>query len=40
MAVMFVGVALVSWPQAGGDPSNDSQKRLDPDQQKEPSTAC
>ena len=37
MAVMFAGVALVSWPQ-----SNDRQKdqRLEPDQQKEPSTAC
>ena len=37
MAVMFAGVALVSWPQ-----SNDRQKdqRLAPDQQKEPSTAC
>jgi drug/metabolite transporter (DMT)-like permease len=37
MAVMFAGVALVSWPQ-----SDDRQKdeRLDPDQQKEPSTAC
>jgi drug/metabolite transporter (DMT)-like permease len=32
MAVMFVGVALVSWPQR-------SLKRLDEDQQKDPSTA-
>jgi drug/metabolite transporter (DMT)-like permease len=32
MAVMFVGVALVSWPQK-------SVKRLDEDQQKDPSTA-
>jgi len=32
MAVMFAGVALVSWPQKG-------PKRLDEDQQKEPSTA-
>jgi drug/metabolite transporter (DMT)-like permease len=32
MAVMFAGVALVSWPQK-------DQKRLDEDQQKEPSTA-
>jgi len=32
MAVMFVGVALVSWPQK-------NVKRLDEDQQKDPSTA-
>jgi drug/metabolite transporter (DMT)-like permease len=32
MAIMFAGVALVSWPQR-------SVKRLDEDQQKEPSTA-
>jgi drug/metabolite transporter (DMT)-like permease len=32
MAVMFAGVALVSWPQK-------EQKRLDEDQQKDPSTA-
>jgi drug/metabolite transporter (DMT)-like permease len=32
MAVMFAGVALVSWPQKDA-------KRLDEDQQKEPSTA-
>jgi len=32
MAVMFAGVALVSWPQR-------SQKRLDEDEQKDPSTA-
>lgn len=32
MGVMFAGVALVSWPQK-------SERRLDPDQQKEPSTA-
>jgi drug/metabolite transporter (DMT)-like permease len=32
MAVMFAGVALVSWPQT-------SDKRLDEDQQKDPSTA-
>jgi drug/metabolite transporter (DMT)-like permease len=32
MAVMFVGVALVSWPQDAG-------KHLDEDQQKDPSTA-
>ena len=32
MAVMFLGVALVSWPQK-------EAKRLDEDQQKEPSTA-
>ena len=32
MAVMFVGVALVSWPQK-------SKKRLDVDDQKDPSTA-
>ena len=32
MAVMFAGVALVSWPQSG-------DKRLDEDQQKDPSTA-
>jgi drug/metabolite transporter (DMT)-like permease len=32
MAVMFAGVALVSWPQ-------DEVKRLDEDQQKDPSTA-
>ena len=32
MAVMFAGVALVSWPQA-------SERRLDEDQQKDPSTA-
>ena len=33
MAVMFAGVALVSWPQP------DSGKRLDEHQQKDPSTA-
>jgi drug/metabolite transporter (DMT)-like permease len=32
MAIMFAGVALVSWPQK-------EQKRLDEDQQKDPSTA-
>jgi len=32
MAIMFAGVALVSWPQKG-------VKRLDEDQQKDPSTA-
>ena len=32
MAVMFAGVALVSWPQK-------ERKRLDEDQQKDPSTA-
>src|SRR5262252_4236037 len=32
MAVMFAGVALVSWPQK-------EQRRLDEDQQKDPSTA-
>jgi len=32
MAVMFAGVALVSWPQK-------EVKRLDEDQQKDPSTA-
>src|SRR5689334_18877535 len=32
MAIMFAGVALVSWPQKG-------LKRLDEDQQKDPSTA-
>ena len=32
MAIMFAGVALVSWPQK-------EQKRLDQDQQKDPSTA-
>jgi drug/metabolite transporter (DMT)-like permease len=32
MVVMFVGVALVSWPQK-------NVKRLDEDQQKDPSTA-
>jgi drug/metabolite transporter (DMT)-like permease len=32
MAIMFAGVALVSWPQK-------SMKRLDEDQQKDPSTA-
>jgi drug/metabolite transporter (DMT)-like permease len=32
MAVIFAGVALVSWPQK-------EQKRLDEDQQKDPSTA-
>ena len=36
MAVMFAGVALVSWPQ-GGD--QQGVKRLDEDQQKDPSTA-
>jgi drug/metabolite transporter (DMT)-like permease len=34
MAVMFAGVALVNWPQAGN-----RQKRLDEAQQKDPSTA-
>ena len=33
MAIMFAGVALVSWPQKG------AAKRLDEDQQKDPSTA-
>ena len=32
MAVMFAGVALVNWPQK-------DVKRLDEDQQKDPSTA-
>jgi drug/metabolite transporter (DMT)-like permease len=36
MAVMFAGVALVNWPQEGGKPG---PKRLDEDQQKDPSTA-
>jgi drug/metabolite transporter (DMT)-like permease len=36
MAVMFVGVALVNWPQDAGPPG---PKRLDEDQQKDPSTA-
>jgi drug/metabolite transporter (DMT)-like permease len=36
MAVMFAGVALVNWPQDTGPPG---PKRLDEDQQKDPSTA-
>jgi drug/metabolite transporter (DMT)-like permease len=36
MAVMFAGVALVNWPQ---DASKSGPKRLDEDQQKDPSTA-
>lgn len=41
MAVMFAGVALVSWPQSGGGAGDETRpKRLDPDEQKEPSTAC
>ena len=36
MAIMFAGVALVNWPQ-GND--RQEEKRLDEDQQKDPSTA-
>jgi drug/metabolite transporter (DMT)-like permease len=36
MAVMFAGVALVSWPQKSDGAAS---KRLDEDQQKDPSTA-
>jgi drug/metabolite transporter (DMT)-like permease len=36
MVVMFAGVALVNWPQS--DDKQDA-KRLDDDQQKDPSTA-
>jgi drug/metabolite transporter (DMT)-like permease len=36
MAIMFVGVALVSWPQKE---ERDGARRLDADQQKDPSTA-
>jgi drug/metabolite transporter (DMT)-like permease len=36
MAIMFAGVALVSWPRKEDRPA---AKRLDEDDQKEPSTA-
>jgi hypothetical protein len=36
MAIMFAGVALVNWPQ---DDGKQGAKRLDADQQKDPSTA-
>ena len=35
MAIMFAGVALVSWPQK----EDREKQRLDEDQQKDPSTA-